>query len=67
MTEQNTEDERIVAALPVVYELGLLPYRTVISDLADEHFVDSEVLELVSPTGVRVVGPKRARPLQGQA
>ena len=45
MTEQNSEDPRIVAESPVVHEPGLLPYRIVIRDLGDEHVVHTQVLE----------------------
>jgi len=45
MTKHNAEDPRIFAASPVVHEPGLLPYRTVIRDLGDEHVVHTQVLE----------------------
>ena len=45
MTKQKSEDPRIVAASPVVHEPGLLPYRTVIRDLGNEHIVHTQVFE----------------------
>jgi len=45
MSNQNTEEPRIVAASPVVHESGMLPYRIVIRDLGDQFFVHTEVFE----------------------
>jgi hypothetical protein len=45
MTNQKTEDPRIVAASPMVHEPGLLPYRIVIRDLGDQHVVHTQVFE----------------------
>ena len=45
MSEQNTDDPRIVAASPLVHEPGLLPFRIVIRDLGDQLVVHTEVLE----------------------
>jgi hypothetical protein len=45
MNNQHTEESRIVAASPMVYESGMLPYRIVIRDLGDQFVVHTEVIE----------------------
>jgi hypothetical protein len=45
MNNQHTAESRIVAASPMVYESGMLPYRIVIRDLGDQFVVHTEVIE----------------------
>jgi hypothetical protein len=45
MTKQNTNDPRIAAASPMVYDPALLPYRIVIRDLGDQFVVRTQVFE----------------------
>ena len=45
MNNQQTAESRIIAAPPVDYESGLLPYRIVIRDVGDQHVVHTEVLD----------------------
>ena len=45
MKKQRTLESKIVAASPMVYEPGILPYRIVIRDMGDQLVVHTEVIE----------------------
>ncbi|MFI5459173.1 MAG: hypothetical protein ACHRXM_27405 [Isosphaerales bacterium] len=45
MSNQHTEEPRIVAASPVIHETGMLAYRIVIRDLGDQHVVHTQIFE----------------------
>jgi hypothetical protein len=45
MKKQGTVESTIVAASPIVHELGLLPYRIVIRDIGDQFVFHTEVIE----------------------